>query len=116
MLCPKRQCCDGGRGDYALLTFLAKCNDAHFAVNAVLKDWPSDTIQRCNYNQVHIQAGSHKGYSTCVQRRLQLVHQIMEAQHEGIQQQGYSQLTYKVYMQISFILLYTTRKAKQICA
>lgn len=65
MLCPKRQCCDGGRGDYALLTFLAKCNDAHFAVNAVLKDWPSDIIQRCNYNQVHIKATAHVYRGVC---------------------------------------------------
>ncbi len=97
MLCPERQCCDGGRADYALLMVLAKCNDDHIAVNAVMKDRPSNIIQRCNYN--HVRQAHIQGYSTCVQRCLQLVHQIMEAQHEGIQKQGYSQFTYKVYMQ-----------------
>ena len=108
MLCPEKQCCDGGRADYALLTFMAKCNDDQIAV---ITDWPSKIIQRCTYTM----SGR---YTYRLQHMCTEVLAIgtSDRQHEGIQQQGYSQLTYKVYMQISFILLYTTRKAKQICA
>ena len=62
----------------------------HIAVNA--KMWRLVEQHSSTLQLQPCQAGPHTGYSTCVQRGLQLVHQIIEAQHEGIQEECYGQL------------------------
>ncbi len=104
MLCPKRQCCDGGRADYALLTFMAKCNDDQIAV---ITDWPSKIIQRCTYTM--------SGRST-----YRLQHMCTEVfaigtsdlQHEGIQQQGYRQ---SIHADIIYTIVHNTQSETNMC-